>query len=100
MARRRPKDDVDDDDDVPTKKKKKKSRSREVDDDDAYDDADKVPSKNNAYTGMLAITLVAFIGAAVLLFLDSSEIEKATNIAAPSFNVPSLGASATAAPAN
>ena len=101
MARRRPKDD-DDEDEIPTKKKKKK-RSREVDVDDFDDevgDADDTPSQNNAFTGMLAVTLIAFIGAAVLLYLDSSEIEQATNIAAPSFTVPALGATAQAAPAN
>ena len=106
MARRRPP--VEDDDELPRKKKKpKKSRSRDLDDaldeiDDDFDDVEKTPSANNAYTGMLAITLVAFIAAALLLYLDASKVEAAGNIAAPTISVQALGANtaAPAAPAN
>lgn len=47
-------------------------------------DADDKP-KSDAYVGLLAITLVAVIAGAVLMFMDHSEIETAAkSVQAPS----------------
>ena len=88
MARRR--DDDDDDDDLP--KKRKPARSAADDDDDDDDDyaPPKKKSKEDAFTGLAAIALVALIIAAVMLYLDTSELGTAAP-PQPSINVPGLG---------
>jgi len=94
MARRR---DDEDDDDLP-KKKRKPARS-EADDED--DDDDYVPpkkkSKEDAFTGLAAISLVALIIAAVMLYLDTSELGTAAP-PTPSVTVPGLGEGRAPAP--
>jgi len=101
MAKKKRKDD-DDEDDKPKKKKKPvKAAVVEAEDDDLDDDAAiiakaKKQSGENAYGGLLAITLIGFLAAAVLLYLDSSELSKKP-LSPPSVSVPGLG-SATAAP--
>ncbi len=105
MARRRPKDD---DEDAPKKKKKKRRRDEDeeeaVEEEEAaaeeeeYADEEEVASRkagtgNDAYTGMLVLTLVALLAASVLLYLDHSALGAQT-VSQPSVNVPALGAPA------
>lgn len=83
MARRRPADD--DDDDTPR-------RRAPVDDDD--DDDDGAPPKpgENAYTGMLVVTLLALIGACVLFYLHTDALSAQTVPQPPAVNTPLGGA--------
>lgn len=81
MARRR---DDDQDDDLP----KKKGKGRPARDEDDDDEVPK-PSKNDAYTGLLGISLVALLAATVLFYLDADELASAP--AAPTLTVPGLG---------
>jgi hypothetical protein len=88
------------DDDEP-KKKKKKAAPRE----DEYDELDEVEEdldeevveddptrpRNDAYTGMLAITLVALIAACVFFYLDHAALTE-QSVQAPGVTVPALGA--------
>ena len=68
------------DDDIP---KPKLRRIRED------DDADKVPQKrNDIFTGLAALSLLALIGSAVFLHLDHEETS-VKSLAAPSITVPS-----------
>ena len=80
------------DDDEP-KKKQKKAVPRDEDYDDLDEPADDDPDRprNNAYTGMLVITLVALIGACVFFFLDHAALTE-QSVQAPSVTVPALGA--------
>ena len=89
MARKR-RDDDEDDDDLPTSKK----GSRAVEDDEDDDDDDMPIRKksgpgNDAYTGLLAIALLAMIAACVLFFLDHSELSSQP-MSAPNVTVPAL----------
>ena len=87
MARRRD-DDDEDDDDLP---KRKPARSEADDDEDDFDDGPpRKKSKEDAFTGLLVISLVALIVAAVMLYLDTSELGTAAP-PQPSVNVPGLG---------
>ena len=78
-------------------KPKKKARAAELDDDDFEDEADdyddapapRPASRNDAYTGMLLISLVCLIAASVLLFLDSEDMT-ASPLANPTATVPAL----------
>ena len=87
-------------------KPKKKARAVEVEEDDEYDDdrgGDDVlprpPSRNDAYTGMLLISLVCLVAATVLLLLDSGDMT-ASPLANPTVTVPALVTpTAAAAPA-
>jgi hypothetical protein len=87
------------DDDEP-KKKKKKAVPRDED----YDDLDEAEEnldepvdddpdrpRNNAYTGMLVITLVSLLAACVFFFLDHAALTE-QSVQAPSVTVPALGA--------
>ena len=84
-------------------KPKKKVRAVEIDDeDDDFDDGDdfvelRKPSRNDAYTGMLLISLVCLLAATVLLMLDANDMTAAP-LANPSVTVPAL-ATPPAAPA-
>lgn len=91
MARRR--DDDEDDDDLPKKKRTPARSEVEDDEDDDFDDGPppKKKSKEDAFTGLAAISLVALIIAAVMLYLDTSELGTAAP-PQPSVNVPGLGA--------
>lgn len=92
------------DDDLPKKKKGKKK----VDDDDDLDEVEDVdladedddddrPSKksdgpkDDAYTGLLAIAMIAFIAVAVLWYMDH-EHHASQTISNPRVNIPGLGA--------
>ncbi len=82
------------DDDVPKKKKKAAPRDEEYDDlDEEHDDLDEDPDRprNDAYTGMLVITLASLIAACVFFFLDHGALTAQT-VQAPSVTVPPLGA--------
>lgn len=87
------------------KPKKKKARAAEVEDEDEDDEGDdgddfvelRKPSRNDAYTGMLLISLVCLLAATVLLMLDASDMTAAP-LANPTVNVPAL-ATPAAAPA-
>ena len=95
MARKKRRDE----DDAP-KKKKKKVAPRE----EEYDDLDEIEEdldeevveddpdrpRNDAYTGMLVITLVALIAACVFFFLDHAALTE-QSVQAPSVTVPALG---------
>ncbi|OWK36405.1 hypothetical protein [Fimbriiglobus ruber] len=90
------------------KKKKKKAAPRdedevvdEADDDDDGDDGYSEPkkgSRNDAYVGLLAITLLALIAASVMFYLDFTELS-ASPVQSPSFTVPGLGGSTSTTPA-
>ena len=90
MARKR-RDDDEDDDDLP------KRKNAPVDDDDDENDNDdemgtvkkKSGAGNDAYTGLLAIALLAMVAACVLFFLDHSELSKQP-LTAPNVTVPAL----------
>ena len=90
MARKR-RDDDDDDDDLPKRKK-----APVVDDDDEDDDDEmgavkkKSGAGNDAYTGLLAIALLAMIAACVFFYLDHSELSSQP-LTAPNVTVPALG---------
>lgn len=64
----------DEDEDAPKGKKGKKSKKNKKGKKDEDDEEEEKPSKyrarNDAYTGMLAISLFALIGGCALLFLD------------------------------
>ena len=98
--KRRP---ADEDDDAPkAKAKKKPSRAPVVvDDDDADNDEAAIlrakKTGENAYTGLLVITFLALVGAAVLLYLDFSELGEKP-IPQPSLILPGLGSTTPAAP--
>ena len=85
-------------------KPKKKARAAEVEDEDEDDDGDdgddfvelRKPSRNDAYTGMLLISLVCLLAATVLLWLDASDMT-AAQLANPTVNVPALAAPAAPA---
>jgi hypothetical protein len=88
------------DDDEPKKKKKAAPRDEEYDDLDEADEdldedlaADEDPDRprNDAYTGMLVITLASLIAACVFFFLDHGALTAQT-VQAPSITVPPLGA--------
>ncbi len=78
-------------------KPKKKARAVEVEDeDDEGDDrggddfaAPRPPSRNDAYTGMLLISLLCLVAATVLLMLDAGDMT-ASPLANPSVAVPPL----------
>jgi hypothetical protein len=64
------------------------------------DDPSTPPATNDAYTGMLAISLFALIGGCVLLYLDYSQypdskapaVPKAPPIVTPAENAPAAAA--------
>ena len=92
MARKKRRDE----DDAP-KKKKKKAAPREEEYDDLDDDLDEEVvdddpdrPRNDAYTGMLVITLVALIAACVFFFLDHAALTE-QSVQAPGVTVPALG---------
>ena len=90
MARRR-RDDDEDDDDLP--KKKASRRDDDYEDDDLDEDLDPAappPARSNAYTGILSIAFVALVAAAVIFYLDASELSSAP-IPQPNVSVPGLG---------
>jgi hypothetical protein len=91
MARRRD-DDDEDDDDLPKKKRKPARSAVEDEDDDDFDDepAPRQKSKENAFTGLLVVSLVALIIAAVMIYFDTSELGTAAP-PQPGVNVPGLG---------
>ena len=80
-------------------KPKKKARAAELDDDDFEDEGrddfdDEAPaprkaSRNDAYTGMLLISLVCLVAATVFLLLDSNDMT-ASPLANPDAKVPAL----------
>ena len=77
-------------------KPKKKARAVEPDEDDDGDDqgdddfaAPRPPSRNDAYTGMLLISLVCLVAATVLLMLDAGDMTAST-LANPTVAVPAL----------
>lgn len=81
MARRRPRDEDDD-----------------FDDDDRFDeDDDDAPPRpkatNNAWTGLLGLSFLAFVAASVLFYLDA-EAHTGT-VPKPAVTVPALGEAAT-----
>ena len=87
------------DDDEPKKKKKKAvPRDEEYDDldeveedlDDEVADDDPDRPRNDAYTGMLVLTLVALIAACVFFYLDHAALTE-QSVQAPSVTVPALG---------
>ncbi len=90
MARKRRDDD--EDDDLP-----KRKNAPVVDDDDEEDDDDdemgaikkKSGAGNDAYTGLLAIALLAMVAACVFFYLDHSELSKQP-LTAPNVTVPAL----------
>ena len=89
--------------DEPKKKAKFKAKSRIEDDEDDADDNDddgivRTPKVgNDAYTGMLVISLVCLLTACVFLFLDQGEVT-AQPLSAPNVTIDALG-KAVAAPA-
>jgi hypothetical protein len=94
MARKKKRDD-----DEPKKKKKKAvPRDDEYDDlDEADEDLDEEVAeddpnrpRNDAYTGMLVITLVALLAACVFFFLDHGKLTE-QSVQAPGVTVPALG---------
>lgn len=95
MARRRDDDDEDDDDLPKTKRKPARSAVEDDDeeDDDDFDDSPPPPrkkSKEDAFTGLLVISLVALIVAFVMIYLDTSELGTAAP-QQPGVNLPGLG---------
>ena len=87
------------DDDEPKKKKKKAvPRDEEYDDldeveedlDDEVADDDPDRPRNDAYTGMLVLTLVALIAACAFFYLDHAALTE-QSVQAPSVTVPALG---------
>ena len=78
-------------------KPKKKARAAELDEDDFEDEGDaedfapapRKASRNDAYTGMLLISLVCLVAATVLLLLDSNDMT-ASPLANPDAKVPAL----------
>ena len=88
------------DDDEPKKRKKKAApRDEDYDDldeveedlDDEATDDDPTRPRNDAYTGMLVITLSALIAACVFFYLDHAALTEQT-VQAPTVTVPALGA--------
>jgi hypothetical protein len=94
MARRR--DDDDEDDDLPRKKAARRDYDEDEDRDEDLEPA-ATPAPNNAYTGILAISFVALVAAAVLFAMDASELGS-TPIPQPSISVPGLGEEKQALP--
>jgi len=88
--------------DEPKKKTKFKAKARiEDDEDDADDDEGIVGTPkpgNDAYTGLLVISLVCLIAACVFLFMDHGEVTAQT-LTAPNVVVPALGNAAPVAAA-
>ena len=84
MARKRRKVDDEDDDDL-----KARPRKQPVLDDEDDDRPAKVPSRNDAYTGLLVIATLAFLGAATLFYLDYSEATAQT-LTMPAAKVPAM----------
>ena len=89
------------------KSKKPKARPVEDDEDDFEDDDQdsggddlapaKPPSRNDAYTGMLLISLLCLVTATVLLLLDSGDMT-ASPLSNPTVTVPALAAPTAAPP--
>jgi hypothetical protein len=75
---------------------RKRSRPRDDDEEDYADDEDWQPAKprvrNNAYTGLLALSFLCLAIAGVLLYLDFESLS--ATIPQPSASIPELGASA------
>jgi hypothetical protein len=59
---------------------------------------DAAPAQNDAYTGMLALALIALIGGCVLLYLDYSQYEGKSPPPTPKYSVPAPAAAPPAAP--
>ena len=85
MARRRD-DDDEDDDDLPRRRR----GARDDDDEGDGDDRPRKPSRETAYTGLLAITFVALAAACVVFYLDGEELASQP-LQAPTVTVPALG---------
>ncbi len=84
MARKRRKPADEDDDDAP------KARKRPaLDDDDDDDRPAKVRSRNDAYTGLLVIATLGFLGAAALFYSDYAQATAAP-LAMPNVKVPAM----------
>ncbi|MCZ2343570.1 MAG: hypothetical protein LC104_17515 [Bacteroidales bacterium] len=82
-------DDYDDDDnDYQEAQTKKRPRAN---DDEENPESPRPKVRSNAFTGMLAISLVALLAAAALFYLDFDAISG--TIPQPSVTVPELGAS-------
>lgn len=84
--KKRPIEDDDYDDDYTEATRKRSSR----DDDDDPSEKPKPKARNNAFTGMLAISLLALFAAATLFYLDFDALSG--TIPQPSVTVPELGA--------
>lgn len=82
-----------DDDEKP----KKRPAAVADDDDDGDDDRPSrtVKPRNDAFTGLLVITLLGLIASTVLLYLDHEELSAQT-VSAPNVSVPALGAQSDA----
>lgn len=87
MARKRRDDDFEDDDRDETDDDDNPRRGKKEKEDDPN------RPRNNAYTGMLAITFVALVAASVLMYLDHEDLLGQT-VTAPKFDVPAIGATA------
>ena len=83
--------------DEPKKKTKFKAKARIEDDEDEGIVGTPKPG-NDAYTGLLVISLVCLIAACVFLFMDHGEVTAQT-LTAPNVVVPALGNAAPVAAA-
>jgi hypothetical protein len=85
--------------------KKKKTRRQEVEDDDLPDDdfdgdddiARRRKPKDDAWTGLLVVSVLALIGATVLFYLDHAALS-AQQVQPPSFRLPGLAPAAAQTP--
>ena len=84
MARRR--DDDDEDDDLPRRRRS----ARDDDDEDDGDDRPKKPSRETAYTGLLAVTFAALAAACVVFYLDGEDLASQP-LQPPTVTIPALG---------
>lgn len=94
MARRKP--DLDDEDDLDTPPARGRGRAPLLDDED--DDAPKSKKATaNAYTGLAFLATLGLIGAAVMFYLDASELGTPPPPAPATFTLLPLGGNVTAA---
>lgn len=89
MARRRPRDDDDDDYEDDDRD------DRGYEDDDEDDAPRKPKARNNAWTGLLALSLFALIAASVLFYLDAEAYAGTIPQPESAVKVPALGVAPT-----
>lgn len=88
MARRRKPEPVEDDDDLEEEAPRRSARRAVDEDDEPADDLSR--PRDDAYTGLLMIALVALIGACLFWYLDNEALS-GQQISPPTVNVGGLG---------